>query len=61
MSFYPPDDDIDSIAQSLMSGFEHGIGLSDTGCRPEEDFQPASMRVSLFSLGLPQQGLGSGR
>ena len=49
---------IDTLGAAFVSGFEHGVGLPDTGRIPEEDLETSAMGSAVFRLHGVEQLVG---
>jgi len=60
MGLYIGDDCIHTLCFALVSGFQHGIGFTNSRCITQEDFQPAVLPGPLFYLHVSKQLVGIG-
>ena len=54
------DDDVHPVGPLLTGGFEHRVGLADSGRGAEEHLELAAARASLFFLDAGQERFGIG-
>src|SRR5690349_9531976 len=57
VGFNITDDNIPPRFQLTLSGFEHGVGLADTGAHAEENFEPPAFALRGIALKRGQQGI----